>query len=135
MSVKPSHTILCAVADASIASPVYHALSHLSATRFVFEQDVQRANHVQDTPFAHYVPARERRAELTLEGLSDGSAAEGILTAALLAGKPCLVHVDMPQGETLDGYFYVLRLQRDATAERFERLRIDMRSDGDITFG
>lgn len=135
MSVKPSHTIACAVADAALTSPVYHVLPHLVATRFVLEQDVQRANHVQDTPYAHYVPTRERKAELTLEGLSDGSDAEGIVTAALLNGVPCLLRVDMPQGERLEGNFYVLRLQRDTTAERFERLRIDLRSDGAITLG
>lgn len=133
MGVRPSEYAACAVADAALMTPVFQPLSYVTVARFSAEQGLLRANTVQDDAFARYVPSGERMVEVTLEALSDDSAAEQLLNAAVFSGGVCLIRLDTAQGDCVEGRFWVTRLHKEAAGERFERIRVELRSDGEVT--
>lgn len=133
MSIQASEKAVCSVADASLGSPVYHRLAHLTVARFSGEQALLRGNHLTEGAFAHYALSGERMVEIGLEGLSDGSAGERLLLKGFFQGQALLIVFRTAQGTRLEGRFRITRFQQEAAGERFERIRMDMRSDGTVT--
>lgn len=134
MSIKLSERLTCAIADPTIAIPIYYSLSHLTLARFSGEQEFVRSKAVDGGAFAHFLPSAERYLGVTLEGLSDGSGGEALLHSAFLEGMPRLLRIHTAQGKQLAGSVYVVRLQQEAAGERFERITVELRSDGPVTF-
>lgn len=135
MSVKLSEALACAIADPDIAGPVYHSLAHLTLARFSGAQEFVRGKAVDGGAFSHLLPSTERSLSIILEGLSDGSSGEALLYSAFLGGVSRLLRIDTAQGKQLAGRFYIARLQQEAAAERFERISVELRSDGAVTLG
>lgn len=133
MSVKLSEIVVCAIADPDVAGPVYHSLAHLTLARFSGEQGFVRANAVNGGAFSQVLLSGERGLTITLDGLSDGSTGEALLHSGFFDGKARLLRIDTAQGKQLTGSFRIARLRQDATGERFERITVELRSDGVIT--
>lgn len=132
MAIQSAHKTVCAIAEVGVSSPVYHILGHLTLSRLSLENTVLRANHLGDGAFAERMVAGHHVVSLTLEGLSDGSIAEGILMQSMLEHKPCLLRFDDAQGNRYDGMFVASRLLREAAGGRQERLVVDLASSGDV---
>lgn len=133
MSIQASEKARCEVADAASGSPVYQTLGHLMVARFSGEQTLLRTQHLTDGAFAQYVLSGERMVEIGLEGLSDGLAGEQLLLHGFLHGQVRLIRLRTAQGTRLDGRFHVTRFQQEAAGERFERIHVDLRSEGAVT--
>ncbi len=134
MSVDISDKTVCAIADAALQTPMYYSLSHLRLSRFVAEQNMVRSNTVMDSPFSERVPGGERSLEISIEGLSDNSVAENLIVSAVMNGLPRRIRLDDVQGNRLEGVFWVTRFQKEAVADKFERINVDLRSDGAVTY-
>lgn len=132
MAVEFAAKAVCSVADSAPDTTVYHALRHLSVARFSAGQALRRANSVEDDAFTRFMPNGERQVDMVLEGLSDGGQAERLLRDALFEGRVCLVRMDSAQGERIAGAFWVSEFQTEAAGPGFERLRIGLRSQGEV---
>ena len=135
MSAKHSHLATVAVADAALGSPVYYTLRQLRVARFSAEQGTTRAAHLGDDGFARHVPSGEREVSLVLEGYSDGSDGEALLTSGFFGGARRLLRFDTAQGERVSGEFSVVRFTQEARGDELEQMRVELRSHGTVTFG
>ncbi len=132
MGAKLSTHSACAIADASLEVPLFHSFTHLRVARYALEQEFRRANDVTDDAFFASHPVGGRRVELVLEGMSDDSAAEGVLIDAAFAGATCLIRFDTAQGKRVEGAFRISKLEQEASGREFEAIRVELRSEGTI---